>query len=414
MKNHFSIAALVWVLVWPTMGQSANWPEFRGPTGEGIATVSGLPVEWSPDKNVVWKTPVPGLGWSSPIVLGEQIFLTTAVGAEDDQSGPQKLRVLSFDVATGKPNWNVEVFAPRDTSMHKKNSHASPTPITDGEHIFVHFGAYGTAALTTDGKVLWRQTGIDYRMQHGTGGSPILVDDLLVFSCDGSDVQFVVALDKSTGKIRWKKDRPAIKNSRKFSFSTPLAIEVDGQTQIISPATDQVVAYAPQDGRELWSLPYSGYSVIPRPVYGGGLLYLATSYNTSQLLAIRPGTQDSEAEIVWKLQRGAPHTPSVVYVDGMVFLVSDRGIGTCVDAATGTVHWQKRLGGNYSASPLYSEGRVYFQSEQGVGTVVRASKEYEVLAENDMKERTLASYAVAEKDLLIRTETQLYRVSATP
>lgn len=410
----FSLAAFVLVLASYRTGSAADWPEFRGPTGEGIATVTGLPIEWGPDKNVVWKTPVPGLGWSSPIVLGDQIFLTTAVAADETRNGPQSLRVLAFDVDTGESKWNVEVFAPKKTSMHQKNSHASPTPITDGERVFVHFGSYGTAALSTDGEILWRQTEIDYRMQHGTGGSPILVDDLLIFSCDGSDVQFMIALDKATGKIRWKKDRPAIAGSRKFAFSTPLAIEVDGQTQIVSPATDQVVAYAPQDGRELWSLPYSGYSVIPRPVYGGGLLYLATSYNNSELLAIRPGTKGSEAEIVWRLQRGAPHTPSVVYVDGNVYLVSDRGIGSCVDAKTGDVIWQQRLGGNYSASPLYAEGRVYFQSEQGQGTVIRAADEFEVLATNDLQEGTLASYAVVEKDFLIRTETQLYRVSANP
>lgn len=412
--SRISLAVVAILLVCQPTVWATDWTEFRGPTGEGITTATGLPLEWGPDKNVVWKTSVPGLGWSSPIVLGDRVFLTTAVGAEDQQSGPQELRALAFDVSTGKLLWNVEVFTPKETSMHQKNSHASPTPITDGEHIFVHFGTYGTAALATDGTVLWRQSKIDYRMQHGTGGSPISVDDLLIFSCDGSDVQFMIALDKGTGKIRWKKDRPAIANSRKFSFSTPLAIEVDGQTQVVSPATDQVVAYAPADGKELWTVPYSGYSVIPRPVYGGGLLYLATSYNNSELLAVRPGSRDAEAKIVWRLQRGAPHTPSVVYHDGLVFLVSDRGIGSCVDAETGDILWQKRVGGNYSASPLLSKDRVYFQSEQGVATVVRAAGEYEVLATNDMKERTFASYAVVGNDFLIRTETQLYRISAAP
>ena len=412
--SRISLAVVAILLVCQPTVWATDWTEFRGPTGEGITTATGLPLEWGPDKNVVWKTSVPGLGWSSPIVLGDRVFLTTAVGAEDQQSGPQELRALAFDVSTGKLLWNVEVFTPKETSMHQKNSHASPTPITDGEHIFVHFGTYGTAALATDGTVLWRQSKIDYRMQHGTGGSPISVDDLLIFSCDGSDVQFMIALDKGTGKIRWKKDRPAIANSRKFSFSTPLAIEVDGQTQVVSPATDQVVAYAPADGKELWTVPYSGYSVIPRPVYGGCLLYLATSYNNSELLAVRPGSRDAEAKIVWRLQRGAPHTPSVVYHDGLVFLVSDRGIGSCVDAETGDILWQKRVGGNYSASPLLSKDRVYFQSEQGVATVVRAAGEYEVLATNDMKERTFASYAVVGNDFLIRTETQLYRISAAP
>jgi outer membrane protein assembly factor BamB len=315
--------------------------------------------------------------------------------------------------------WNEEVFkqTPRNTQqIHTKNSHASPTPVTDGKHLFVHFGAQGTACLTLDGDIVWRNRELNYPMNHGNGGSPVLVDGLLVFSCDGSSSPFVVALDQNTGKVRWRKPRPRVANPKKFSFSTPLVIEVGGEKQIISPATDQVVAYRPADGETIWSVGYEGYSVIPRPVYAEGLVFLSTSYNSAVALAISPeGRGDLTAtNIAWENRRAAPHTPSMLAVGQEVYMVSDKGIATCADAKTGKVHWQERLGGNYSASPLYGDGKIYFQSEEGEGIVIRAAKTFEELGRNRMNARTLASYGVIGSDLLIRTESALYRVTSAP
>ncbi len=394
--------------------RAENWPQFRGPDGQGHTSARSLPTQWSDTQNVAWKQDLPGEGWSSPVVWDNRIYLTTAVPSQTVKD-EYSLRALCLAGETGKIVWDVEVFkqTPQDTQrIHSKNSHASPTPVTDGRRLFVHFGAQGTAALSLAGEILWKNEDLDYSMVHGNGGSPVLVEGLLVFSCDGSQNPFVVALDHETGKIRWKKNRPPVSNRKKFSFSTPLVIEVDGQKQIISPATDQVIAYRPRDGAEIWTVGYEGYSIIPRPVFGQGLVFLSTSYQSPVAMAISPeGTGDlPAANIAWKIRRAAPHTPSMLLVGSEIYMVSDRGIATCADAKTGKVHWQERLGGNYSASPLYGDGKIYFQSEEGEGIVIRAGRTFEELARNHMNSRTLASYAVIGSDFLIRAESALYRI----
>lgn len=392
-----------------------NWPQFRGPDGQGHSAAKNLPVEWSAAKNVKWNQDIPGEGWSSPVVWEGKILLTTAV-PYPNVPNEFSLRTMCLAGETGQVLWDREVFkqTPRDTQrIHNKNSHASPTPVTDGEHVWVHYGAQGTACLTLAGEIVWKTRELGYPMNHGNGGSPVLVDGLLIFSCDGSRNPFVVALDQATGNIRWKKPRPKVINPKKFSFSTPLAIEIEGEKQIISPATNQVVAYRPKDGEILWSVGFDGYSVIPRPVYGEGLVFISTSYDRPAAMAISPkGSGDvTDTNVAWVNRQAAPHTPSMLVVGSEVYMVSDAGIATCADAKTGEVHWKERLGGKYSASPLLGDGRIYFQSEEGQGTVIEAGKEYKELARNEMNARTLASYAVIDADFLIRTETELYRIT---
>lgn len=412
-----ALFCLFFACVFPLSGlQAENWPQFRGPGGQGHTAATNLPTQWSATKNVVWKQAFPGEGWSSPVVWGERIFLTAAVPSKSVEK-EFSLRALCLAGETGRVLWDVEVFkqTPEDTQrIHRKNSHASPTPVTDGKHLFVHFGAQGTACLTFDGKIVWRNRELEYPMNHGNGGSPVLVDGLMVFSCDGSKNPFVVALDQATGKIRWKKNRPEVANRSKFSFSTPLVIEVNGKQQIVSPTTDQVVAYNPADGREIWSVGYDGYSVIPRPVYAEGLLFISTSYNNPVAMAISPdGTGDlTETHVAWQIRRGAPHTPSMLVVGSEVYMISDNGIATCADAKTGEVHWKERLGGKFSASPLSGDGKIYFQSEEGEGIVIQPGTTYQELARCPMNARTLASYGVIGSDLLIRTESDLFRISA--
>jgi outer membrane protein assembly factor BamB len=394
---------------------TAAWTEFRGPTGQGIAACR-LPTEWSSEKNVVWKQPIPGSGWSSPVIYDGKIFLTSAVPGEDGGKGELSLKALCFDAKTGKPLWDKEVFH-EDTKapkIHSKNSHASPTPITDGKRLYVHFGHMGTACLDLDGKVIWKKTDLSYKPVHGNGGSPILAGDGLVFSIDGADLQIVVALNKADGKELWRTERQqAVGN--KFSFATPLLIEVDGKQQIISPGSGAVMAYDPKDGKEIWRVRYGeGYSVIPRPVFGHGLLFIGTGYNTPNLLAIKPtGTGDvTESHVAWTLKKAAPHTPSALLAGDEVYVVADGGIATCLDAKTGKVHWSERVGGKYSASPLLSDGKVYFQSEEGDTVIVKASTKYEPVGKNSLGERTLASAAAVDGVLFIRTDKHLYRIES--
>lgn len=414
------------VLVSSGLLLAGDWPEFRGPTGQGVSTAKDVPVEWDLETNIVWRTELAGDGWSSPVLSRGRLYLTAAVMPEGGTGKDRSLRTLCFDAATGEPVWDVEVFSQSDATagrVHSKNSHASPTPITDGEHLWVHFGTHGTAQLDLAGKVVWRYTGAKYNQVHGNGGTPVLVDGRLVFSCDGGDEQFVVALDANSGEELWRRDRPE-RTGKPFSFSTPLVVEVAGRKQLVSPASNQVVAYDPVDGTELWVAQYSGYSVIPRPVFAHGLLFLATSYDRPNFLAIRPAAVEGkpadpvEAEIVWSADRGAPHTPSAVVVGDEVYAVSDRGIVTCWDARTGNVHWQQRVGGNFSASPIAvvgeNGGHLHFTDEAGKTTVVAAGTEFDEVAVNDLGERTLASPAVDDGVLYVRTAKALYRIGEKP
>jgi outer membrane protein assembly factor BamB len=391
---------------------AGDWPQFRGPTGQGISDEKPL-TEWSDTKNVLWKKDVPGSGWSSPVVVGGKIYLTSAVEVKD--SADRSLRALCLDAKDGKIVWDVEVFrqdAKKAPRIHSKNSHASPTPIVEGERLYVHFGHQGTACLDLTGKVLWRNRELNYNPVHGNGGSPVLVDGLLVFSTDGAAVRQVVALDAKDGQLKWKKDRSG-EPSKHFSFSTPLVITVKKKKQIVSPASDVVSAYDPATGDEIWKVTYNGYSVIPRPVYGHGMVFLSTGYDSPELLAIAAdGNGDvTKTHVKWRLRKGAPHTPSPLLVGDELYLVSDGGLASCLDAKTGKEHWQKRVAGRgYSASPIYANGNVYLLSEDGVGTVLKASKTYEPVARNELGERTLASYAVSDSALFIRTAKRLYKI----
>lgn len=392
-----------------------EWPQFRGPTGQGLSQATNLPIQWSATECVAWKVEVPGRGWSSPVLSKGRLYLTSAV---PDAGGTDiTLHALCLDAKDGRVLWDTEVIRPDPAhvaAMHRKNSPASATPIVTGDRLFVHFGHMGTAALDLTGKVLWRQTGLNYPPTHGNGGSPALVGDALIFSADGQKEPFVAALDATTGELRWKTPRnsPA---KKQFSFSTPLAIEVGGAKQVVSPGSGLVGAYDPRDGRELWRVNYGeGYSVVPRPVFAHGLLFLSSSFDRAVFYAIKPEGANGDAtatNIAWSLNKGAPHTPSPVVVGDEVYFVSDAGIATCTDARTGTVHWSERLGGDFSASPVANDGRIYFQNEAGLGTVVKAGKTFEVLAKNDLGERSLASYAVADGALYIRTEAHLWKIA---
>ena len=388
-----------------------DWPRFRGPSGQGHSGESGVPFEWSETDHVVWKSDVPGRGWSSPVVASGQIWLTTAVGAE---GGGGSLRLLAFDTETGESLVDVEVFqTPDQESPNPKNSLASPTAVVDAERdqVYVHFGSSGTAALTTSGEKVWEQR-FDYITQHGNGGSPMLYDDMVILSGDGYDKAFIVALDAATGEVRWRVDRSEPVSQ---AYSTPVVIDVNGQDQLISITAFRTTAHDPTTGEEIWQVDYpNGFSNVPGPVYSTdhGIVYIATGFQQPFLLAVRADGSGNvtETHVEWKLRRGAPLTPSPLVVGDELYVVSDTGIATCLDAKTGTRHWRERLRGNYSASPVFADGRIYFQSEEGVTTVIAPGTEYRELAKNELDGVMLATLAVSDGAIYIRSDSRLYRI----
>ena len=394
------------------LAQAEDWPQFRGPTGQGHTTERGLPLEWNETNNIIWKSPVPGLGWSSPAVANGRVWLTTVVESKERRGRVSaSLRALAYDVATGRELVNVEVFRRDDAGyVNPKNSRASPTPIVDGDRVYVHFGAEGTAAVSTSGEILWT-THLRYESQHGNGGSPTLYRDLLIVNCDGNGGEaYVIALDTATGKTRWKTSR---RRPADQAYSTPLVITVGQQDQLVSVGAYRAAAYEPLTGQEIWRVSYGdGFSNVPRPVFGQGLVFIATGFQTPSLLAVRPdGKGDvTRTHVAWTITRGAPYTPSPLLVGNDLYYVSDTGVLSLADAMSGQIVWQQRLGGNYSASPVFADGRIYFQSEEGVTTVIAPGREFKRLAVNRLDGATLASMAVSNGSFYIRSQSHLYRI----
>jgi outer membrane protein assembly factor BamB len=410
VRHCISFAIIFWL---QSALLAAEWRQFRGPHGQGVVIATGVPMKWDVETNVTWKTPIAGSGWSSPILSNGRLYVTSAVaGPSTDAS----LRTVCIDAVTGRVIWDVEALtADREKAeqVHGKNSLASPTPLVDFDRVYAHFGHMGTAAVDFNGKVVWRQTGLEYQPVHGGGGSPAAVDGLIVFGCDGADDPFLAALDRMSGEVRWKTPR-RVEVQKSFSFSTPLIIEVGGKKQIVCPASGLVAGYDPGDGHELWRVRYGeGYSVIPRPVFAHGLLFICTGFDRPQLLAIRPASHGGDltgTHIAWRHAKGVPNTPSPIIVGDELFFVSDSGVASCLDARTGKVHWSERLGGAFSASPVAAEGRLYFLNEEGTCYVVAAGTEFKLLATNELGERTFASPAVMDGALFLRSESHLWRI----
>lgn len=390
---------------------SQEWYQFRGPDGMGHSDATGVPVKWSVDQNIAWKKEIPGNGWSSPVIVDGKIYLTSAVKADQ-----VTLHALCVDANNGDIHWDKTVFEPNPDAVaeiHSKNSLASSTPIVHDGKLYVHFGHMGTAALDLDGNILWKQNNITYPPMHGNGGSPAIVDDVIVFSCDGREKPIVAALNRHTGEIAWTTPRKT-HAKKSFSFCTPLIIEADGMKQILLPGSGFIGSYNPIDGKELWRVDYGeGYSVVPRPVLAHDLIFVSSSFDDAVLYAVNPvGAKQNatKTNTVWTNRRGAPHTSSTIVVGDELYMVSDGGIASCIDAKTGTVHWSERLGGNFSASPICAENRIYFLNENGTTFVVKADKKYELLAANDLDERTLASPAVSGSSLFIRSAQHVWKI----
>ena len=409
-----------------TEGQ-ADWPEFRGPTSDGHAShqAVGLPLDWSETHNVTWKTEIPHRGWSTPVVLGNQVWLTTATLDGDD------FFALCLDAATGKVLFNQRLFHCENPEPlgNNVNTYASPSPAIEPGRVYLHFGTYGTACLDTKTfRTLWKRTDVNCRHFRGPGSSVILFENTLILTMDGADVQYLIALDKRTGETVWKTNRSvkfndaegfqgfaALGDLRK-AHSTPLIVNIDGTPQMFSPGAKAAYAYDPRTGRELWQVHYIAWSAAPRPLYSQGLALMITGLGATELWAIRIGGQGdvTDTRVAWKVKNAA-QTASPIIVDDLLYMVNDSGVAMCVEVATGKLIWKEHLGGTYAASPIYGDGRLYFCNQQGKTIVLKPGRTREVLATNKLDEGCLASPAVDGRALFLRTKTHLYRIeSAKP
>ena len=390
-----------------------TWPQFRGPTGQGIASGAG-PIKWSTDAGIAWKVPLAAQGWSSPVITDGKIVLT---GSRKDGETTH-LTAIALDVATGKTLWDIDLFKPtaeETAALHGKNSLASSTPVIADGVVYVHFGHMGTAALRLDnGEVIWKKQ-VSYKPMHGNGGSPIIVGDLLVVNADAEIDPTILAFHRKDGVIAWRTPRGQEVRS-KFSFSTPLVVETDGRKEILSAASGMIGAYAPEDGRLLWKATYGeGYSVVPRPVVADGMAYVATGYNVPKLIALRLGdaTGDvTKTHIAWEVSRRMPKTPSMIATNGQILVLDDTGTLTGLDAKSGKTVWNEKLSGNFSASPILTGDTLYAVTEDGVCYVVKISPDAaKIQFETDLAERTLASPVLLDGALYLRTDKHLWKIT---
>jgi len=413
------------LLLFAALPARGDWPQFRGPDGTGISTGKGFPIDWSETKNVRWKTRLHGRAWSSPVILGNQVWLTTA-----SEKG-HELSAIALDRESGAVIHDLKLFHVETPQYaHPFNTYASPTPVLEPGRVYVTFGSPGTAAIDTrTGKVLWERRDFECNHFRGAGSSPILFGDLLLMHFDGSDHQFVVALDKKTGKTVWRTERsidfkdlrpdgrPEADGDLRKGFATPHIVVVDGKPVMISLGSKAAYGYDPKTGKELWRIEErSNHSASTRPVVGHGLVYYPSGWSTGQLLAIRPdGSGDAtETHVTWRLNKAVPKKPSLLLLGELLFMISDNGIASCVEAKTGQLVWTSRLDGSYSASPVSAEGRIYFVSEEGKATVIEAGREFKVIAENTLDDGSLASPALDGRALFLRTRTHLYRIENLP
>jgi outer membrane protein assembly factor BamB len=389
-----------------------DWPQFRGPTGDGHSDSTGLPVTWSETEHVRWKTPIHGRGWSSPVVLGDQIWITTAT-----EDGKQ-MSAVCLDRESGKIVHDLLLFENEKPKFcHALNSYASCTPAIDPGRVYVHFGAYGTACLdTTTGKTIWERRDLECDHWRGPGSSPILFENLLIVHYDGYDLQYVVAFNKETGKTVWKIDRKVDYGTTDGdimkAYCTPIVIDVAGKKQLVSPTSKAALAYDPRTGEELWRVRFGSFSATARPLFGHGLVFINTGFGKADLLAVRPdGMGDvTDSHVEWKVTKSIGSKPSPLLIDGLIYNVHDAGVATCNEATTGKEVWTHRLGGNFSASPIYGDGKIYFLSQEGKTHVVKPGREFTQLAENTLADGFMASPAVTGKSLILRTRSALYRI----
>ena len=419
MVQHRSMPTLVFA-VFAAGTALAEWPQFRGPQGDGVAR-GALPLTWSERQNVRWKTPIHGRAWSSPVVLGDQVWVTTAT------PDGRELSAIAVHRDTGRVIHDLKLFTvEKPQYAHPFNSYASPTPAAEAGRVYVTFGSPGTAALDArTGTVLWQRRDLECNHYRGAGSSPVIFENLLLMHFDGSDHQYVVALDKQTGKTVWRRDRsidfkdlgpdgkPEAEGDMRKAFATPHVATLGGRPVMISLGAKAAYAYDPRTGDELWRVEErTSHSASTRPVAAHGLVIFPSGWPTGQVLAVRPGGKGdvTDSHVAWRLTRGVPKKPSLQLDGDLVYMLGDTGIVSAVEARTGEVVWTGRVEGTYSASPLLAGGRLYALNEDGKTTVLQAGRQFKVLAENKLDDGFMSSPAAVAGALIVRTRTHLYRI----
>jgi len=420
-----SIAVAVCVTLAADVGVRGgeNWTSYRGPTDHGHADATRMPLNWSEQENVVWKTKVPGKAWSSPVIWGDRIYLTNA---PDHGSN---LSVIFVDKNTGEVVYDERLHrVDLPQYCHPFNSYASPSPVVEEGRVYVSFGSPYNACLDSNtGEVIWERTDFVCNHFRGAGSSPLIYEDLLILHFDGSDFQFVVALDKQTGKTVWKTARtvdfqdldadtgtPRADGDLRKAFSTPVIADVGGQPMLISLGSMALYAYDPETGEELWRADAIGsHSGACRPVPGHGLIFAPMGAGAF-LWAMRPDGSGNvtDSHVEWTYRGAVPRRASLLLVDDLLFMVHDGGVAACVDATTGEENWKHRLGSNFSASPIFANGMIFFFDQDGKSTVIEAARKYKILAENKLDDGCLASPAVSNNALYVRTRSHLYRIQS--
>lgn len=414
---------LALLLVLATPAVSEDWPQWRGPDGNGISTESDAPVTWGAEANVAWKAPIEGWGTSTPIVWGDRIFLTSQIGdgpidgrdfegaasaERGDASAGAHFLLKALSKSDGSLLWEKTFTADKDELpvVHVKHNLASPSCVTDGERVYAWFGTGLVVAFTMDGDEVWRRKlGEEYSrfdVRWGHGSSPTIYGDSLLLLVDHPHDSYLLAVDKSTGENIYKAQREG-----KRSYTTPYVVNTEDGDRLLVNTNSGLEALDPKTGQPVWTAGEANRVPVGAPVVHQGVIYTNQGYHSSPYMAVRA---DGDGEIRWRVGTGGPYVSSLLYYQGLVFMATERGIAGAVDAETGKTVWKQRLGGVFSASPIAVDGRVYFLEESGKAYVVEASREFKLIAENDLGERTLASPALSDGTLLIRTDEHLWAI----
>lgn len=432
-----TISLLSTIVLFNSVADAGNWPQWRGPDGQGVSTEKNLPTEWSATKNIKWKTPIAGRSHSSPIVWGNKIFLTTAIegpvvpGAKavkhmmgdkeflhPDSIGADRkhtFKVICLNANTGKILWEQTAFegTPYD-NRHRKSSFAASTPATDGKYVYAFFGSEGLYAYEMSGKLAWKaDLGKLGTVGMGTGTSPILHDKLVLMQCDedNGEASFIVALDKKSGKEIWKTPRKV-----QVSWSTPILVRTAKRAELITSGTEAIVAYDPATGKELWRHKGVESNAIPSPVANNEVVFLSAGFPTKIVMAIRMGASGDltdSGNVAWKHSKGTAYVPSPILYGDYLYLTTDRGILTCLDAKTGELVYEGGrvpIPATFTASPVAFDGKILLTSEDGDTFMVKAGPKHEVLGSNSVGEPVYASPAIADGRIFIRGEKNLYAI----
>ncbi|MBT5708224.1 PQQ-binding-like beta-propeller repeat protein [bacterium] len=423
---NLKVRLALFVLLIPLFVLGENWPRFRGGTGQGLSTEKGLPSHWSVSENIKWKAAIPGNGWSSPVIWGDRVVVTSTTDSD------QSCHVICLDVETGNVSWNTEVFRQKPLRKEGRNSYATPTPVLNDRGVFAVFGNGSIACVDWVGALKWINDDVNFYSRHGLGASPLIVGELLVMPYDGSkrvpeagqwpknspDEKIgwqvpwnrarVMAVNIDTGKVDWKVGR----GKSRIAHVSPIVVEIDGAAQILSAAGDVIQGFDPIDGQMIWKVDSQGEGVSPSFAVGDGLMFTSSGFEKTTLRTVRLGGSGdvTATHIAWENRKGVPTESSLLYVSPYLYAVTSGGIVTCYQGKSGEIVWQERIGGKHSSSPVYVDDKIYFLADDGSTTILRPGARFDVLAKNKLDGRFQASMAVSNGRLFLRSDRELFCV----